>query len=186
AWKDAHTVTRWEEGVERLHDFIAGYRDQELETERTLRARVGQTPDGVEVTLSGRADLLVTNPEDGLTQVIDFKTSKKAVSKKTAAESPQLSAYQFLLTLNEHPGGSGQKYRPGGALLVYPGAQTTSITKRDQVQLTEEQLSEVHDKLLEIAPVTAGPTYLATPNDGCRYCDFKAICPAQDEGSQVI
>lgn len=186
AWKDAHTVARWEKGVKKLHDFITGYSDQELETERTLRARVGQTPDGVEVTLSGRADLLVTNPEDGLTQVIDFKTGKNAVSYKTAAESPQLSAYQFLLTLTERPGGGGQKYRPGGAMLVYPGTQAGKIAERDQVKLTEEQLSGVHDQLMEIAPVTAGPTYLATPNDGCRYCAFKAICPAQDEGNQVI
>lgn len=186
AWKDAHTVARWEKGVKKLHDFITGYSDQELETERTLRARVGQTADGVEVTLSGRADLLVTNPEDGLTQVIDFKTGKNAVSKKTAAESPQLSAYQFLLTLTERPGGNGQKYRPGGAELVYPGTSAKTITERNQAELTEEQLSEVHEKLLEIAPVTAGPTYLATLNDGCRYCAFKAICPAQDEGNQVI
>lgn len=188
AWKDAQTVARWEGGVKKLHGFIAGYRDKEfeLETERTLRARVGQTPDGVEVTLSGRADLLVTNPEDGLTKVIDFKTGKTVVTKNAAAESPQLSAYQFLLPLNERSGGTGEKYRPGGATLVYPGTQAKTITERNQTELTEEQLSAVHDQLMEIAPVTAGPTYLATPNDGCRHCDFKTICPAQDEGNQVI
>lgn len=188
AWKNTQTVERWEGGVNKLHGFIASYRDKEfeLETERTLRARVGQTPDGVEVTLSGRADLLATNPEDGLTKVIDFKTGKTAVTKNAAAESPQLSAYQFLLPLNERSGGSAQKYRPGGAALVYPGTQTKTITERNQAELTEEQLSGVHDQLMKIAPVTAGPTYLATPNDGCRHCDFKTICPAQDEGNQVI
>lgn len=187
-WQGTQTIERWEVGVKKLHGFINSYRDKEfeLETERTLRARVGQTPEGVEVTLSGRADLLATNPEDGLTQVIDFKTGKTAVTKNTAAESPQLSAYQFLLTLTERPGGNGQKYRPGGAELVYPGTSAKTVTERNQAELTEEQLSGVHDQLMEIAPVTAGPTYLATPYDGCRHCDFKAICPSQDEGNQVV
>lgn len=186
-WKDAQTVARWEGGVKKLHGFITNYKEQqfELETERTLRAHVGQTPDGVKVTLSGRADLLATNPQDGLTEVIDFKTGKTAVSKKVAEESPQLRAYQFLLTMNTHPGGTGQNYRPGGAALVFPGATSTTITK-PQAELTEEKLSEVHDQLMAVAPLTAGPQYLAMPNDGCRHCGFKAICPAQPEGKQVI
>lgn len=186
-WKDTHTVQRWEGGVERLYDYIASYRDQgfDLESERTLRAQVGQTEDGIDVTLSGRADLLVTNPEDGLTQVIDFKTGKKAVSEKAAEESPQLSAYQFLLTLTERPGGDGKKYQPGGAALVYPGTEGRRIAK-PQAELTEEKLGDTHDMLMDIAPVTAGPTYLATINEECTNCAFTSICPAQPEGKQVV
>lgn len=187
-WKNDQTLEDWEKGVERLFNYIDGLRQQgnELETERTLRATVGQTPDGVEVTLSGRADLLVTNPESGLTKVIDFKTSKSAVTKKVAEESPQLSTYQFLLPLNERSGQAGRTYRPGGASLVYPRVTNKTIAERPQAELTEEQLAGAHDKLMEIAPVTAGPTYLATPNDRCRNCGFKAICPAQATGKQVV
>lgn len=187
-WKLTQMQDEWREGIDKLHGFITSLQhgSTTLETEQELRGCVGETADGITVMLGGRIDLMTTSGGDGEraetadTYVYDFKTGATAVSGETAENSPQLEAYQFLVTMDPHRG------HAAGAALVYPRYKSKSITIRQQGARSEDTTEQFRQRVLQLAPHAAGPVFPALPGDHCQHCSVRLLCPAQPEGKQVV
>ena len=177
-----NTIQRWREGISKLHGFITerlpGASGAGVASEKMLEIPLGELSDGTEVVLNGRIDLMITDP-DGTTVVYDFKTAKSPLSAKDANDSPQLSAYQFMVMRTEG-------LRNNGAALVFPGTKKDVAETRQQDPLSEEEMAGYSQHLLELAEVAAGPSFLATPGKHCEFCDFAASCPAQPNGRMLV
>lgn len=154
----------------------AEVRERVEEMVGTLSAYLSSAPqpDQVEVSLrssyrgarvSGRIDRI----EDGV--VVDFKTSKHAMSHNDAASDPQMRTYQWLLreTGNE----------PAGARLVYLGKPTAKglPTERSQPPLGPEDVAELEAQFDAILTNMGAEDVAAIPSQQCRTCPSKHICP---------
>ena len=193
AWTAGPLLDSCLEAVDRLDDWI-GERDTAaaasgriVEVERKLEATIGETPDGLPVVLAGRTDRLEIDP-DGHALVIDFKTGKTPKTKKEAADSAQLKAYQLLVAAQDNADDrtpAATPWLPDGAMLVYPRRVAASITVLQQPTLTEEQLAELREFAVSAANRIAGPIYRATTKD-CEGTGRACLCPACRAGEQVV
>lgn len=178
AWTAPPLLESCLKAVDRLQTWITE-RDglgRSVEVERKLERAVGTTDAGLPVVLAGRADRLETDAE-GRTVVIDFKTGTTAKTRKEAAESRQLSAYQVLVD-----GEDG--LAADGALLVYPRRDTAKVTVLQQATLTGQQLEEFRSLAVAAAARVTGPTFVATTD--CEDTDYACLCPACRAGEQVV
>lgn len=182
-WSKANTLNRWQAGITKLHEFLSTRKgagtDDELASEKMISVPLGTTADGTDVVLKGRIDLMITDAE-GATTVFDFKTTKRAVTKKEAQESPQLSAYQFMVMHCE------DRLRNNGAALVFPGTSKDVAEVMPQNQMNEEELEDYRQQMLKLADGAAGPSFSAHPGSHCDFCDFSTICPAQPSGRMLV
>ncbi|RRO90357.1 ATP-dependent helicase [Corynebacterium bovis] len=172
-----HRVETWRQGVTRLHTWITarGGADVEVAVEQALEQDIGQTARGYRVVLAGRADRLETGPDGTL--VIDFKTGT-AVTKQQAEDSAQLASYQLLVT---DGGGTA-----AGAVLVYPGKDTKTMTVRRQSAATPERVEEFRASLLDLADTMIGPEFTAAADGGPGAGDTASLSPATTQGRQVV
>ena len=178
AWTARPLTESCLDAVDRLHGWLtqrAG-NGRTVEVEKKLEHMIGHTDTGLPVILAGRTDRLETTA-DGASTVIDFKTGKNAKTVKEAAESPQLSAYQLLVSLED-----GR--RADGAMLVYPRVENTKVKVLQQGQLSEDDLAEFRAFALATAARVAGPGFSAT--DACGDTEYACLCPACRAGEQVI
>jgi superfamily I DNA/RNA helicase/RecB family exonuclease len=178
AWTARPLTESCLEAVDRLHGWLIqrSGSGRTVEVEKKLEHMIGHTDTGLPVILAGRTDRLETTA-DGASTVIDFKTGKNAKTVKEAAESPQLSAYQLLVSLEE-----GR--RADGAMLVYPRVENAKVKILQQGQLSEEDLAEFRALALATAARVAGPGFSAT--DACGDTEYACLCPACRAGEQVI
>lgn len=170
------------------------YADNERERHRAMlaaflqwrqQARGELTEVGVEVEfdgvvdgvrLRGRIDRVERDTADRLV-VVDVKTAKSPATKGDAQQHAQLAMYQLAVDAGLIEDGG----KPGGARLVYPGKPAaTGATERGQDPLTDETRRTWLDRIGEAAAATAGPTFAARVNDGCRHCPIQPICPAHN------
>jgi superfamily I DNA/RNA helicase len=137
---------------------------------------------GRDVRLTGamdRVDLGV----DGV-HVVDFKTSKKAVTLAEASEHPQLGAYQIAV---EH--GATAEIAPGapaaGAQLVYlrQGSRGVPVIRS---QSAAQGVALSHEQLRDAIAVIDEEAFAARVGDACGFCHLKRICPAHDEGVSIV
>ena len=190
AWTAGPLLDSCLAAVDRLDDWLgerdtaAGATGRTVEVERKLEAAIGETPEGLPVVLAGRTDRVEIDP-DGRALVIDFKTGKTPKSKKEAAESAQLKAYQLLVSAQEVGNDAATPWQPDGAMLVYPRRDSASITVLQQPTLTEEQLEEVREFAVAAAARVAGPDYRATTKN-CEGTGHACLCPACRAGEQVV
>lgn len=166
-WGAAETIRKWGEALPILHRWLEESfgeeatlgRSERITVEKKLSAEAGHiSADGedIAVILSGRTDL-IDSTEDG-SVVYDFKTSANPISEADAAESLQLSAYQYLI---ERQGGTA-----AGAKLVYPMKPVKNkFTKekepniREQGSATPDTLAAFEEKLAQLAELAIGPEY---------------------------
>ena len=131
------------------------------------------------VRVRGRLDRLERDSAGRLV-VVDIKTGKSPVSKDDAQSHAQLAMYQLAVAEGLLPDGD----EPGGGRLVYLGKTSGGgATERDQAALTAEGHAEWRTVVHRAAAATRGPQFLARINDGCAHCPVRAMCPAQDTGS---
>ena len=204
-WHTDSLLRRWTEGIKKLHAWLRPLLDgldpikgEGALAEQQLRTKIGTTDSGVEVWVSGRADLLVTQMRTAEssanalgTWVYDFKSGKSAIKAEEAKESPQLRAYQYLLNAkatDETEGKDRGKWSPLGAKLVYPGTNAKSMTVREQFSAedNDEVLDEFHKRALDLAERSNGPQLVPTPGEHCSKCDFTFLCPAFNSTERVI
>ena len=204
-WHTDSLLRTWTEGIKKLHawlrpllDGLDSAKGEGALAEQKLRTTIGNTDNGVEVTISGRADLLVTQARTADsaigalgTWVYDFKSGKTAIKGEDAKESPQLKAYQYLLHAKAHDPAEGEaraKWSPLGAKLIYPGTTSKSITVREQVSAGDngEVLDEFRRRALDVAERSNGPQLVPTPGEHCSKCDVHFLCPVFNSTERVI
>ncbi|MEO6794308.1 MAG: ATP-dependent DNA helicase [Mycobacterium sp.] len=126
------------------------------------------------VRLRGRIDRIERDAAGRLV-VVDVKTAKTPAGKDDAQQHAQLAVYQLAV----EAGLVGSDEQPGGARLVYPAKPgAAGATEREQDPLTAETGRQWRDRIAQAAAATAGPTFTARVNDGCRHCPIRPICPA--------
>ena len=168
------------EAVAALERFVAWHRASQREV---LAAEhefdVTVDVNGRSVRLRGSMDRVELD-QDGV-HVVDFKTSKKAVSLQDAEEHPQLGLYQVAVAA-----GAAEELASGapsaGAELVYlrQGKATPTVRKQSAgTDLAFEQLSAA-------VRAIGAEEFSAVVGDACGYCTFHRICPAQEAGASVV
>ena len=82
---------------------------------------------------------------------MDLKTSAYPPTVDATADNPQLATYQLALAHGEFDGGKVVTARDGanalsvgGAVLVYPNANKTTLSTREQAKKTADELDELH------------------------------------------
>ena len=168
------------EAVAALERFITWHRANKREV---LAAEhefdVVTDVDGRMVRLRGSMDRVECD-RDGV-HVVDFKTSKKAVSLKDAEEHPQLGLYQVAVAAGA-TNDLAPDVPPAGAELVYLRQGKTTPTIRRQSAGTEPAVEQLREAVRAIAD----EDFAATVGDACGYCTFHRICPTQEAGASVV
>ncbi|WP_145943313.1 ATP-dependent helicase [Corynebacterium glyciniphilum] len=165
--------------VDRLYTWILEREGlgRTVEVERTFERTIGTTEGGLPIVLAGRTDRVETDAA-GRSTVVDFKTGRTATTRKEAAESRQLAAYQLLI--DGEPG-----MTPDGAMLVYPRRDTATVTVLQQAAMSTAELEEFRALAVDAATRVAGPVFRATA-ENCESSDYACLCPACRAGEQVI
>lgn len=170
------------EAVEALERFVAWHRASRrrpLAAEHPFEVTVPIA--GRQVILSGSMDRVELSG-DGI-HVVDFKTSKNAVSVAEAEVHPQLGVYQLAVEQ-----GATAELAPGmpaaGAELVYLCKGTRSPAVRAQAAPGGAELAR--EQLAEAAQAIDGETLTATVSVACEYCDFHRICPVREAGDSIV
>jgi superfamily I DNA/RNA helicase/RecB family exonuclease len=140
---------------------------------------------GDTVTLTGQVDRLETD-RDGQTVVVDFKTSKTAPTDKSIADNPQLGLYQLAAQHGAFADLVGESARSGGAELVQLRIDAAGLPKVQHQPPQPVDASgrrPVEVQLAQSAETIRNEAFDATANGLCSFCDFVAMCPAQQSGT---
>ena len=192
AWKTARDVEDFAALLERLGDWVAA-------TRGTFALLGAEVPVRVElesgVRIAGRLDRLEQETHDetpGPAHIVDLKTGATPPTKAATTDNMQLAAYQLALAGGTFDGEAvvtakegDEPLRVGGAVLVYPNANKSTLATREQAPKTPEELADLAELLAPLPKQTAGPELLATAGPHCEHCAVRALCPIQPEG-QVI
>lgn len=143
------------------------------------RRRAGMVEHQLQTSIAGvrwvgRADRIDISHE-GVT-IVDYKTSKQAVTKAEAAESLQLGFY-VLAALDDVA--VAELGPVAGAEFWYPMAKTKKTTTRD---FDMRQLDDVRVRLDAAAAGITEEDWTPGPGNHCDRCALRSVCPAWPEG----
>ena len=120
-----------------------------------------------EVVITGRMDQ-VNRIGKNEVEIVDYKTGRARDAKK-AAEDLQLGIYALaareVLDLN-----------PGRLVFYNLVSNEPVVTTRDA-----KSLKATKEKITEVADMIRAAEFPAKPGFGCKFCDFKPICPAHEQ-----
>jgi RecB family exonuclease len=143
----------------------------------------GLDPDGraVAARLRGSMDRVEVDP-GGRVHVVDLKTGKTVPTAADIAQHPQLGVYQVAVREGAVPAGA----RCGGAELWQLRTDRGGGPKV-QHQPPLDAGDDWADRLLgRVAGGLLAERFPARRNSGCDRCAFRASCPAQDAGGEVV
>ena len=154
-----------QQGLGQLKEFLAlcrrGQMPDVLHTEQFFEVKIGAT------MVAGRIDRVDKLP-DGRVVITDYKTGKP-LSQEDADESLQLSIY--ALAAREKWGYHAEH------LAFYNLSENTSVfTRRNEVQLQGAKA-----KVEDVARNIAEGKFDAKPSFSCRFCAYRALCPATEK-----
>lgn len=148
-----------EEAEEILKVFLeeqARIRSEIVEIEKEFTIKVG------DFQVRGRIDR-IDRVEDEF-MVIDYKTSKEALSEKKLREDMQLLAYTLVVESLFYK-------RPKKV-----GWWFLRANKKVMIEVSEEDVKKISDKMSSIVASIKGGDFHPTPGWVCKNCDFKTIC----------
>ncbi|WIM68302.1 ATP-dependent DNA helicase [Corynebacterium breve] len=187
-WKEAQDLESFERILDRTSAWLTNTRSAFETVGSEVEVNVAVTKD---LTIRGRIDRLEKDG-DGAAVIIDLKTGKYAPTADQTRDNPQLTAYQLALShgvldgdrvVTAPPGDSPLSC--GGAALVYPAVDSSSITTREQVAKTAEELQDFADLITPLTNEMQGPHLTARTGDHCTFCQVRHICPVQPEGKDI-
>lgn len=126
------------------------------------------------VRWTGRADRIDVSTA-GVT-VVDYKTSKLAMSLAEAAESIQLGFYVFAAMRDRTVAELGEVI---GAELWYPLTNAKSVTTR---RLEMAYLDDLEARFASIATGIKQEDWSPSPGPHCERCGLRPLCPAWADG----
>jgi RecB family exonuclease len=159
---------RAQDGLARLYSmWPAGARP--IAIERDVAFELG------DVTWRGRIDRL--ERDDAGIRVVDYKTSRTAVSQTEAAESLQLGFYALAVAADPALIQHGE---PTAAEFWYPLA--TSKKKLTIRSLDMSLLPNIGQRLIDLGRDIAAERWDPAPGEWCERCPFASSCPARPDG----
>jgi len=149
-----------------------------------LRSEVGFAFELPGATMRGKIDAIFRN-DDGSLRIVDYKTSRYAVTKAEAQESLQLASYYLAVKRTPELSALG---KPGLLELAYPaqpykrGGFATRSADPSQVEDYEEEST---GRLMQLIAAVRQEDFAPEPDADCRYCRFTTICPLYPEGAEA-
>ena len=131
---------------------------------------------GERVRLRGSYDRVETDP-DGRLHIVDLKTGKSAPTAAEVARHPQLGVYQRTAADSGAP--------VAGAELVQLRVRDRHGAPKVQAQAAVED-GWVDTLLADAVRVVRDERFDAVRGSHCRTCPVRAVCPADDEGAEVL
>ena len=194
-WSELTFDAPWQSAVQReaardaLRAFLAwhsGRPDREL-LGAEVAFEVTLDAGGEQVRLRGSLDR-IERDADGRARVVDFKTSKTAVTKDETAAHPQLATYQVAVAagaLDE----LGMPRECGGAELVMlrqVNAKGLPKVCAQEACADAENPEWALELLGEAARRLRAEQFTPRPSEECDMCDYRRCCSGRAEGHQVI
>lgn len=141
--------------------------------------------DGHELVLVGTVDRLEVDHRDRL-RVVDFKTSRSAVSTEEAAVMDQLGVYQLAARMGAFDELAAGRRGVADAEVVYLRCGDGQPTVRTQLSLDArpDDRTWVHDRLSQAAAIITTERFDARADKACGRCDFRQGCPLQLAGGE--
>ncbi|MDO5494456.1 MAG: PD-(D/E)XK nuclease family protein, partial [bacterium] len=174
-WVKETTRARAREMVERLATYMEGVPGR-VAPEVLIRQQVG------DAVISGFVDRLEW--VDGGVRVVDLKTGSTLPSRAEGEQNPQLASYQLAIQAGAGLGEERETSTPTGARLVFVSAGATEPTMRPQPGLDDG--GGWARELLDLGvTIMRGTEFAAQVNPGCRTCQLRRSCPAQDAGRRA-
>jgi DNA helicase II / ATP-dependent DNA helicase PcrA len=121
------------------------------------------------VVLTGRMDQVNRIAGDEV-EIVDYKTGKPRDAEK-AKKDLQLSVYALAAT---------ELFDWNPARLTFYNLQTNDVASAGR---DEKKLKKVRAEIQEAAADIRAGEFPPKLGFACRYCDFKSICPAQEQGA---
>ena len=142
-----------------------------------------ELPDGQRVILRGFADR-VELQAPGEVVVVDLKTGKSHPRAADLPEHPQLALYQLAVDRGAVAHLAGETARSVGAelwqLRTGKADGPLKVQRQEPQRRDEEGWLPIERQLADTAEVIRSEQFPAKPSDAvCRFCDFRALCPAQ-------
>ena len=137
------------------------------------------------ILVSGRIDRIEADSQDPSSlYLVDFKTSKKSPSGPEVENDPQLGAYRLAVD-------SGALNKKLNGEFTSKGAELVELrdTKKGEARVlptAEVEKNGILEVLQKALKTIRDENITATKCNSCRFCSYKAICPAQTQGQQVI
>ena len=151
-------------GLDQLRGFCDKHRDQEIDL---LALEQRFSLDLGDIILEGRIDQ-INSLKGGAVELVDYKTGTPQDQKK-AEQSLQLSLYALAARheLKLHP----------ERLTFY------NLTSNESVSAirTDKDLEKAQETLREVAEEIRMRSFDPKPGYACKFCDYHAICPAQEK-----
>jgi superfamily I DNA/RNA helicase/RecB family exonuclease len=165
----------------RLAEWLSTRGATTVVSEREFEVTIG------DVIVRGATDRLEVGA-DGRVWIVDFKTGGTAPSKADTEANPQLAVYQIAAREGGFSDVTGDAPVLGGAELVMLRVGTASgmPVSRMQPALPDERPDWADDLLTRTATGIRAESFPARTCTSCRVCNFRAVCPAQDAGAQVV
>lgn len=140
-------------------------------------------PDGQRLMLRGFADR-VELQGPGEIVVIDLKTGKSHPREMDLPGHPQLALYQLAVNRGAVQQLAGEEARSVGAelwqLRTGKADGPLKVQRQEPQRVDEDGWLPIERQLAHTAEVIRSEKFPATPSDKvCRFCDFRALCPAQ-------
>ncbi|STC69873.1 ATP-dependent DNA helicase [Corynebacterium pilosum] len=188
SWQRESDLEQFERLLDRTSQWVSSSRAAFTLVGTELPVDVEVTPD---LRIRGRLDRLEHDGE-GRAIIVDLKTGKNAPTVDATRDNAQLTAYQLALAHGTLGGnairtarGDEDPIEVGGALLVHPATAAASVTTRDQVAKTDEELAEFTQRVTPLIDELTGPTITARTGPQCEHCPVRAMCPVQPEGEDI-
>lgn len=187
-WKVERDIADFRAMLERTHGWLQASRGafEQVAVEADVNVQVSGN-----VRIRGRLDRLERD-SSGAVHIVDLKTGAYPPTVDATADNPQLATYQLALAHGEFDGSKVVTARDGanvlsvgGAVLVYPNANKTTLSTREQAKKTADELDALAAALDGLPEETAGPTLLAVVGPQCDRCAVRALCPVQPEGATI-
>lgn len=193
-WEKIPFETEWLSATERSEIFAAVERFANYQTTNPHELlaveksfEVGLDVAGERVVLRGTVDRL-ERTADGRLRVVDLKTARKVQRPPEVVDNPQLGIYQLAASLGafNDVAGRGAGVAPPALMFLRGGETLPSMVEQpsiDDVPAIEgEELTVgptwVHDRIARAVDILRSGRFEAAECTACRYCPFKASCPA--------
>jgi DNA helicase-2/ATP-dependent DNA helicase PcrA len=153
------------DGRRQLEDFHRSYSAAPADV--LFQEKPFELPMEHDVVITGRMDQVNRIGKDEV-EIVDYKTGRPRDAKK-AADDLQLSIYALaareVLDLNP------------GRLVFYNLMNNEPVaTARDA-----KALKATRETIAEVADLIRAAEFPAKPGFGCKFCDYKPICPAHEQ-----